>query len=141
MAKRDKNKLFYEVTKERPLGSFHVLMVGGSAGSVLAFLVVSLVGAYEGVGIDSLVFAFLVASILGFLFGALLSWFAWRYFDEWVPVSALWGGTPEKPIPAEMAGAPAPPAVEAEPNPVVEDEEAKGKSVDFVFPELSPDKQ
>ena len=26
-------------------------------------------------------------------------------------------------------------------SPVVEDEEAKGKSVDFVFPELSPDKQ
>ena len=140
MAKRDKDKMFYEVTKEKPLGAFHILMVGGSAGSVLAFLIVSLVGAYEGIEVDSLVLAFLISSMLGFLFGALLAWVGWRYFDDLIPVSALWGGTRAKAPIAEVEEA-APPVTEPEPMPIVEDEEAKGKSVDFVFPELSPDKQ
>lgn len=138
MAKRDKDKLFYEVTKEKPLGAFHILMVGGSAGSVLAFLIVSLVGAYEGMEIDSLVLAFLIASMLGFLFGSLLAWLGWRYFDELIPSSALWGGASAKAVEPEQVEVPAP---AVEPPPIMEDEAAKGQSVDFVFPELSPDKQ
>ena len=140
MAKRDKDKLFYEVTKEKPLGAFHILMVGGSAGSVLAFLIVSLVGAFEGIEIDSLVLCFLISSIVGFLFGALLSWMGWKYLDEMIPVSALWGGTKAKEPAAEPMEV-SQPVTEPEPAPIVEDEEAKGQSVDFVFPELSPDKQ
>ena len=144
MAKREKDKLFYEVTKEKPFGAFHILMVGGSAGSVLAFLIVSLVGAYEGIEIDTLVLLFLMASIIGFLFGSLLTWLGWRYLEEFIPVSALWGGTN---APAVEVPTPEPqvqeiaPAAEAEKATVVEDEEGKGKSIDFIFPELSPDKQ
>ncbi len=138
MAKREKDKLFYEITKEKPLGAFHIILVGGGAGSVLAFLIVSLVGAYEGVEIDSLVLAFLISSMLGFFFGAILAWVGWRYLDELIPVSALWGGQPAKISEPEQTEVPAP-AVESAP--MVEDEGAKGTSVDFVFPELSPDKQ
>ena len=141
MAKKDKDRLYYEITKERAFGSFQMLMVGGSAGSVLGFLIASLVGAYEGMEMDSLVLAFLVASLLGFFFGLVVMWLAITYLDKFVSSSALIGGLPAQapiveeagPMPAEM-----PESAVAENE---EAEEAKGKSVDFVFPELSPDKQ
>jgi hypothetical protein len=140
MAKREKDRLYYEITKEKPYGSFQMLLVGGSAGSVLGFLIASLVGAYEGMVMDSLVFAFFMASFLGFFFGALVTWLALRYLEKFIPISTLLGRTaPSQPtMPSVSAEVDVPSAAES---PVVENEEAKGKSVDFVFPELSPDKQ
>jgi hypothetical protein len=141
MAKQEKDRLYYEITKEKPYGSFQMLLVGGSAGSVLGFLIASLVGAYEGMLMDSLVFAFFMASFLGFFFGALVTWLALRYLEKFIPISTLLGRTAPPfqptvpPLPVEII---APPVAES---PVVENEETKGKSVDFVFPELSPDKQ
>lgn len=136
MAKREKDKIYYEVTREKPFGTFHMLMVGGASGSVLSFLIVSLVGAYSGMEMDSLVLFFLVATFLGFFFGAMLVWLFQKYFEKNLNFSFLSGGVEEKP--AVTVGEPLPEPMES---PVVEDEEAKGKSVDFVFPELSPDKQ
>ncbi len=137
MATQGKDRLFYEITREKAYGNFQMLMVGGSAGSVLGFLIISLVGAYEGMEMDSLVLAFLIASFLGFFFGLLIMWLMITYLEKMIPVSALIAGMPAAKTPEEVA-----PAMEMEPAPaVIENEEAKGKSVDFVFPELSPDNQ
>jgi hypothetical protein len=138
MAKRKKDRMYYEVTKEKPYGNFQLLMVGGSAGSVMGFLLASLVGAYEGMEMDLLVLVFLVASLLGFFFGALLMWLCTRYFGSFLSDALLMGGE-AKDESGESMGAPAETGA-AEEGPVVETDEAKGKSVDFVFPELSPDK-
>jgi len=139
MAKREKDRLYYEVTKEKPFGTFQIVMVGGTAGSILGFLIVSLVGAYEGIEMDSLILAFLLSSLLGFFFGGLLSWIFVQLFDKWVPVSSLLG-VGETLMASEVETVPVP-SPEVETSQVIEDEDAKGKSVDFVFPELSPDKQ
>jgi hypothetical protein len=132
--KREKDRIYYEVTKERPLGTFHLLLVGGASGSVLSFLIVTLVGAYAGMDLDGLVLFFLMANFIGFLVGASVVWLSLKYLEPRIPDSFLIG---RKAIPA-------PPQVESVTEvegPVLEDSEAKGKSVDFVFPELTPDKQ
>ena len=136
MAKREKDRLYYEITKEKAYGHFQMLMVGGSAGSVLGFLMISLVGAYEGMEMDSLVLAFLVASFLGFFFGLFIMWIGITYVDKLIPGSVLNGGAPDAAAPVEEA-----PLAESDAVPAAETDEAKGKSVDFVFPELSPDNQ
>ncbi len=137
MAKKDKDRLYYEITKEKAYGSFQMLMVGGSAGSVLGFLIASLVGAYEGMEMDSLVLAFLVASLLGFFFGLLLMWLAITYLEKLIPSSALIAGLPVATPPVETTSM----AEEVQPASALDIEEGKGKSIDFVFPELTPDNQ
>jgi hypothetical protein len=137
MARREKDRLYYEITKEKPFGSFQMLLVGGSAGSVTGFLIASLVGAYEGMEIDALVLVFLVSSFLGFFFGAILMWLCLRYFGKLIDDIPLAGEVaPSGPVEETSES-----FVSAEKNMVTENEEEKGKSVDFVFPELSPDKQ
>jgi len=136
MAKKEKDRLYYEITKEKAYGNFQMYLVGGSAGSVLGFLIISLVGAYEGMEMDSLVLAFLVASFLGFFFGVMIMWIAITYIEKLIPTSSLTSGGVDASVPAEAA-----PLAESEAAPSVESEESKGKSVDFVFPELSPDNQ
>lgn len=137
MARQDKDRIYYEITKEKPFGHFQLLLVGGSAGSVTGFLIASLVGAYEGMEMDSLVLAFLVASLLGFVFGASLMWLFLHYFSKFVNELALTPGESQKP---EME--PEAPLEEVVmEGPAVQNEDQKGQSVDFVFPEFSPDKQ
>src|ERR1039458_9552120 len=128
MAKKNKDRLYYEITREKAYGSFQMLMVGGSAGSVLGFLVASLVGAYEGMEMDSLVLAFLVASLLGFFFGILLMWLAITYLEELIPSSSIIGGIPAQVAPVENSA-----ANEPQPLSPLESEDGKGKSIDFVF--------
>lgn len=137
MARREKDRLYYEITKEKPFGSFQMLLVGGSAGSVTGFLIASLVGAYEGLEMDVLVFVFLVASFLGFFFGAILMWLCIRYFGKLVTDIPLVGEAPSSTPMEETSES----IISSEENPVLDNEAGKGKSVDFVFPELSPDKQ
>ena len=136
MARQDKDRIYYEITKEKPFGQFQLLLVGGAAGSVVGFLIASLVGAYEGIEMDSLVLSFLVASLLGFLFGAVLMWLFLHYFSKFTNELSM---TPEE---KKQEVALEPEAEEAAmTSPVVEAEDSKGQSVDFVFPEFSPDKQ
>ena len=136
MAKKDKDRLYYEITREKAYGSFQMLMVGGSAGSVLGFLIASLVGAYEGMEMDGLVLVFLVASLLGFFFGLLMMWLAITYLEKLIPSSLIIGGLPSQVTSVENSVVGEPQALSP-----VESEEGKGKSVDFVFPELTPDNQ
>ncbi len=140
MAQREKDRLYYEITKEKPFGSFQMLLVGGSAGSVTGFLIASLVGAYEGIEMDILVFVFLVASFLGFFFGAILMWFCLRYFGKLIADIPLVGEIPSINSFEETEDS-SKPLISPEESPILGNEEEKGKSVDFVFPELSPDKQ
>jgi hypothetical protein len=137
MARREKDRLYYEITKEKPFGSLQMLLVGGSVGSVSGFLIASLVGAFEGIELDILVFSFLVASFLGFFFGVILMWLCLRYFGKIVDGIPLVGETPSMTSAEETSES----FVSPEESPIRENEEGKGKSVDFVFPELSPDKQ
>jgi hypothetical protein len=137
MARREKDRLYYEITKEKPFGSFQMLLVGGGAGSVTGFLIASLLGAYEGIEMDVLVFVFLVASFLGFFFGAILMWLCLRYLGKFIADIPLAGEVPSI-TPLEETSVP---FTSSEESSILENEDGKGKSVDFVFPELSPDKQ
>lgn len=143
MAKREKDRLYYEITREKPFGTFQTLMVGGATGSVVGFLIASLVGALVGMDMDAIVLAFLVASFLGFFFGAILTWLGVHYFENWISVVSLGGTKSQTESTSQLstfASEPGADEVQTE-NTVLEDDEVKGKSVDFVFPELSPDKQ
>lgn len=143
MAKREKDRLYYEITREKPFGTFQTLMVGGAAGSVVGFLIASLVGALVGMDMDAVVLAFLVASFLGFFFGAVLTWLGVHYFEGWVSAASLGGVKPETDSTGEASALSGETETEGlqDGSAMVENDETKGKSVDFVFPELSPDKQ
>lgn len=140
MAKREKDLLYYEITKEKPIGSFQILLVGGSAGSVMGFLIASLVGACAGIEMDTLVLVFLVSGFFGFFLGMVIMWFGLRYFGKLIPGTTEIGGKPDNSMTEETSSL-TEPMDSAEAPIAVENDEAKGKSVDFVFPELSPDKQ
>ncbi len=143
MAKREKDRIYYEITREKPFGYFQTLLVGGAAGSVVGFLIASLVGACSGMDMDTIVLAFLVASFLGFFFGGLFTWLATSYWGKWVSEASLPGAREVSSASAEVAtpGLEELEGIPGEAGSAVEGDEAKGKSVDFVFPELSPDKQ
>jgi hypothetical protein len=135
MAKKDKNT--YEITREKPTGSFGLLISGGAAGSVFLFLVTLLIGAYAGITLDNLIFYFLLSGFAGFLLGAGMTWILIRYFGEIIHFSSLVGSTAA----SASSNAPEPePQMEAE-SPIEEGSEEKGKSVDYVFPEFSPENQ
>jgi hypothetical protein len=137
MAKQEKGRLYYEITRERPFGNFQMLLVGGAAGSVIGFLIASLVGACAGMEMDALVLVFLVASFLGFFFGGIITWLVIQYFGKLISDSSLTGVKTAE----EKATETIEPMETQEIGPSLEDEAPKGQSVDFVFPELSPDKQ
>jgi len=135
MAKKD-NKNTYEITRERPTGSFGLLISGGAAGSVFLFLTTLMIGAYAGISLDNLIFYFLLSGFAGFIFGAGMTWIIIRYFGEIIHFSSL--------VPSAAAGSSQPtepePPMETE-LPIEEGSEEKGKSVDYVFPEFSPENQ
>lgn len=133
MAKDKKGKIFYEVTKEKPSGKTHVFLMGGSVGAVISFFIVSALGVFSTIGMDDLVFYFILSCLVGFLVGGFLTWVFVENFSKVVSGPSV--STPQpndvKPVTPEN------PSGEPEANP---DEADKGQSVDFVFPELSPDK-
>jgi hypothetical protein len=131
----NKGKQFYELTREKPYGLFQMILVGGTACSVLAFLIVSLVSVYEGLPMDSIILAFLTSALLGFLLGGILTWLAIRYLG---PILEKIEDEKTSTSVEIQASVPAPPLESSEP---IETEEDKGQTVDFVFPEISPDQQ
>ncbi|MGH7738965.1 MAG: hypothetical protein ACREL1_02355, partial [bacterium] len=106
---------------------------------VFLFLVTLLIGAYSGMSLDNLIFVFLLSGFLGFFLGMGLTWIIIRYFGEVLNLSSLVE-------PAGLTKTEAPVAesetLDASMEPVVPlDEESMGKSVDYVFPEFSPENQ
>ena len=131
MAKNNKGKQFFEVTREKPIGKGYLLLMGASMGSAVSFFIVSVLGSFYGTAMDNLVFYFILSSIFGFFIGGLVTWFFILYFSEVVSASSV-PSVEKKSIQNVDTDFP-------ESATPIEDTE-KGQSVDFVFPELSPDK-
>jgi hypothetical protein len=134
MASQNKDKQYYELTREKPYGLFYMVLVGGTACSVLGFLIVSLVGTYEGLPLDSIILAFLAAVLLGFILGGLMTWLAVKYIG---PVIDKFDSEKSAP-PIETS---VPESVQAIETPEETPDADKGQTVDFVFPEITPDQQ
>src|ERR1700679_4052586 len=130
MAKNNKGKQFFEVTREKPVGKGYVLLMGGSVGSAVSFFVVSVLGAFYGIGMDDLVFYFILFSIFGFFVGGFFTWFFILYFSKVASASFVSSVDEVQVQSAETASSDSAMAVE---------ESEKGPSFDFVFSELSPD--
>jgi phosphate/sulfate permease len=131
-----KGQVYYQVTKDKPEGVSHVLLIGGSVGAALGFFIVSVVGAMNGTEMDDLVLYFILSAIGGFLAGGFLTLLFVKNFSKVVSASSLVSEqVPESAVANEPVVDPSMTEL-----PVVPGEEDKGQSVDFVFPELSPDK-
>jgi hypothetical protein len=128
-------KQFYELTREKPYGIFHMILVGGTACAVLAFLMVSLIGAYEGLPIDSIILAFLTAVLLGFLTGGVMTWLGIKY------IGPILEKMDQEKIDTLSENLILEPAIPLDSSAPIESSEEKGQTVDFVFPEISPDQQ
>ena len=133
MPKDKKGQIYYDVTKDKGQDISHLLLVGGSVGAALSFFVISVLGALNGMEMNDWVFYFILSAIIGFLLGAVATLVFVRFFIK--VVSSSMATEPAAPT----ASAPIATSTEG-PNPVVPTEEDKGQSVDFVFPELTPDK-
>jgi hypothetical protein len=131
----NKDKKYYEITKERPSGFLGLLLVGASAGAVFLFLFTILICAYDGVGLDNLIFYFLLAGFAGFFMGGFLTWLIIQYFSELISSKPLETTTNHN----SSNEVEQPPINNA--SPVADNDETKGKSVDYIFPEFSPENQ
>jgi hypothetical protein len=135
MAKNNKGKQFYVVTREKPAGKIYVLLMGGSMGAVISFFIVSVLGTFYGTEMDDLVFFFILFGILGFFVGVFLTSFFIFYFSKVIAASSV--VAMEKPTEETLVEHLETPNLESA---MPAEETEKGQSVDFVFPELSPDK-
>jgi hypothetical protein len=131
MAKNNKGKQFFEVTREKPVGKGYVLLMGGSVGSAVSFFIVSVFGSFYGIGMDDLVLDFILSSIFGFFMGGFVTWLFVLYFSKVVSASFV---SPVEKIQTQSA------ETDSSESVMAAEESEKGQSVDFVFPELSPDK-
>jgi len=131
MAKNNKGKQFFEVTREKPVGKGYVLLMGGSVGSAVSFFIVSVFGSFYGIGMDDLVLYFILSSIFGFFMGGFVTWLFVLYFSKVVSASFV---SPVEKIQTQSA------ETDSSESVMAAEESEKGQSVDFVFPELSPDK-
>jgi len=126
MAKDKETGKQYLITKERPATPFEMILSVGSIGAAMGFFLTLLVGAVTAsFTLDGLLLVSLVFSVVGFGLGLGVGWLIVRYLGDLLNVIT-------RPT-AHAAETPAPEAGVKE--------EDKGKSVDYVFPELSPDNQ
>lgn len=139
MSKNKKGQIYYQVTREKPEGVSHVLLIGGSVGAAMGFFIVSVVGAMNGTEMDDLVFYFLLSAIAGFLAGGFLTGLFVRNFSKVISASSALTESRSVMTPASAPVTAVSEPTSSEPA-VIPGEEDKGQSVDFVFPELSPDK-
>jgi hypothetical protein len=133
MASKDKKGgKFYEVTKERKASDWEIMLSVGAIGATLGFFTSLLAGACsQSATLDSIMVVSLLATVLGFGLGILVSWVFRKYFGNLLVQAAKPQVTP----PAAVADESAAPEAPASPT------DDKGKSVDYVFPEFSPDQR
>jgi phosphate/sulfate permease len=135
-AKDKKNGKYYEVTKERRASTWEITLSVGAIGATLGFFTALLAGACsQSATLDSIVVVSLLATILGFGIGLLVSWVFQRCFGNLLdqvtkPVSSTSETVPENDGMQTSTPEPAP-----------AETEEKGQSVDYVFPEFSPDQR
>lgn len=136
MTDRSKIKQYYEITREKPFGLFRVYMVSGSVGSAFGFLIATMIGAYQALPMDSLVLAFLSASFIGFIIGTIIIWLFLHYFNHFINEKDFWPSVPTNTIKNTEKE-----VINPTTTTIVNDGTDKGKTIDFTFPEFSPDKQ
>jgi len=134
MASKDKkNGKYYEVTKERKASTWEVVLSVGAIGAALGFFTALLAGSCsQSATLDSIVVISITATLLGFAIGILVAWVFLKYFGNLLdPISQtkVSDGSMSTMSPSSEASQEAAPAPD----------EDKGQSVDYVFPEFSPD--
>jgi hypothetical protein len=136
MASRDKkNGKYYEVTKERKASSWEVMLNVGAIGATLGFFTALLAGSCsQSTTLDSIVVVSLMATVLGFAIGILVAGVFQKYFGNLMEQVT-------KPNVSESTGPTAMPSAEASTEAEPVQAEDKGQSVDYVFPEFSPDQR
>jgi len=137
MAPKDKkNVKYYEVTKERKASTWEITLSVGAIGATLGFFTALLAGSCsQSATLDSIVVVSLLATVLGFGIGLLVSWVFQRYFGNLLEQVSKPSVSTSVPSPEGDATQTA--SVEAVPS----ETENKGQSVDYVFPEFSPDQR
>jgi hypothetical protein len=142
MAGKDKTKgKYYEVTKERKASTWEITLSVGAIGAALGFFTALFAGACsQSATLDYIVVISLLATVLGFGIGLLVSWLFQKYFGNLLeqvskPIVATQGSS----IQGETAQAS--PANAVDTNAAPSETEEKGQSVDYVFPEFSPDQR
>ncbi len=128
--KDKKGAKYYEVTKERRASSWEIILSVGAIGATLGFFTALLVGACsQSATLDTILVVALTATLLGFGLGILASWIFRKYFGELLTQVT------------QPLQAPTPPVSETPPEAVVVEAtvEPKGQTVDYVFPEFTPD--
>jgi len=140
MARDKGNGKSYEITKEKPATSFEMVLSVGSIGAAVGFFMTLVVGACTATfTLDGLLLVSLVFSVTGFILGVFLGWLILTYLGDFLGVlSFSKSAAPE--VPSENFSASNEGTVASVPTSAVVEGDA-GKSVDYVFPEFSPDNQ
>lgn len=146
MASKDKTKgKYYEVTKERKASTWEITLSVGAIGAALGFFTALFAGACsQSSTLDSIVAVSLLATVLGFGIGLFVAWLFQKYFGNLLeqvskPVASASGASlQEGTVQASSTDAAAASSSDVVSSPETED---KGQSVDYVFPELSPDQR
>lgn len=134
MAKEKETGKLYEITKERPATPFEMILSVGSIGAAIGFFMTLVVGACTATfTLDGLLLVSLVFSVVGFLLGLLVGWLILRYLGDLLnaithpkTTATPMAAGMENPVDSSAAGS---------------GSEVRAQSVDYVFPELSPDNQ
>jgi len=129
MAQKAKGKLFYQVSKEAAVENSGIYGMGGAAGVVVCLFLALLLGDFLALSLDTILFAVVISVFLGFGAVAFLAWLIASGFKGVFPSPPSLLGKNEVSV-----------GDESRQRPVVGKEE-KGRSVDFVFPEFSPEKR
>jgi hypothetical protein len=135
MAKEKETGKLYEITRERPATPFEMVISVGSIGAAVGFFMTLVVGACTAsFTMDGLLLVSLVFSVVGFGVGLLVGWLILKYLGDLLNAITQPKSTVVKTSFAQTNAA-------VPPDAAVVSWEDKGQSVDYVFPELSPDNQ
>jgi phosphate/sulfate permease len=108
----------------------------GAIGAALGFFTALLAGACsQSATLDSIVVVSLMATVLGFGIGLLVSWVFQRYFGNLLEQVSKPASSTSIPSPESDGAQVSAPDATSTPT------EDKGQSVDYVFPEFSPDQR
>jgi hypothetical protein len=131
---RKKSKKFYEITKEKPITWWEIILTIGAMGAAIGFFLSLTIGiGVAGYPLDSLLFNSILSCVLGFGVGLLLGYIIVHYLETLLVEAGILKldkveeakTSPESGATSEVQAASA--------------EVDKGKSVDYVLPEFSPE--
>lgn len=149
MPKKDrKGRIFYEVTREKPMTPPETMLASGAVGAAVGFFFMLLGGAALGrIPLDGMVLLSLLAAVLGFAAGFATALLLWRHF-HFLAQEASDGGMVVKAdgteaindLEQKSAGNAASEVSDTTGVEEKNDSSKHGSSVDYVFPEFAPDR-